>query len=353
MNEAPIPNGRPSYETGIECCQKSYANQASGVCVSSLPQAPSTPSGPPPGQLPQSIATHARQRSNFITYKCDSYADFPIDSLVVDILFDYEVSVGYTSQPQHLLPDLKKQIMNDLAHNLGCQTSLQRNLRRTTDDGVLLGFRSVEGGDVIDGEKGSCSESEADPSPPNSRCVPVTGHLAAFVKRNTSIDVMIATKDVILNSIQDDMAASKGYSNLTQRIVYVSEHGSKLQHHQNNGDRVDESSNTIYIVVIVVLVFMVGITAGLLLKRKRGQAGQIAPGVDTSSDKCIDYGHSSASSSQENNETDEHQNSIIDHAEFLSGKFASVASVASVGDSSSDGSRDCDDSSSSSDGEQP
>ena len=49
VNEAPLPSGRPSYDTGDECCQKAYAGQASGVCVSSLPQAPSGPSGSPPG----------------------------------------------------------------------------------------------------------------------------------------------------------------------------------------------------------------------------------------------------------------------------------------------------------------
>ena len=49
VNEAPIPSGRPSYDTGLDCCQGSYGGQASGGCVSSLPQAPSAPSGSPPG----------------------------------------------------------------------------------------------------------------------------------------------------------------------------------------------------------------------------------------------------------------------------------------------------------------
>ena len=48
-NEAPLPSGRPAYDTGADCCAKAYSGQASGVCVSSLPQAPTAPSGSPPG----------------------------------------------------------------------------------------------------------------------------------------------------------------------------------------------------------------------------------------------------------------------------------------------------------------
>jgi len=45
LNDAPAPSGRPSYDTGTECCGKAYGSQASGNCLSSLPQAPSLPNG--------------------------------------------------------------------------------------------------------------------------------------------------------------------------------------------------------------------------------------------------------------------------------------------------------------------
>lgn len=44
-NEAPSPNGRPSYDTGVECCEKAYAGQASGACRKSLPQGPANGNG--------------------------------------------------------------------------------------------------------------------------------------------------------------------------------------------------------------------------------------------------------------------------------------------------------------------
>ena len=47
VNKAPIPGGRPAYDTGSECCQKAYANQASGVCLDSLPQALPPSNGSP------------------------------------------------------------------------------------------------------------------------------------------------------------------------------------------------------------------------------------------------------------------------------------------------------------------
>ena len=36
INELPLPTGRPNYSSGEGCCQASYGNQASGICLSSL-----------------------------------------------------------------------------------------------------------------------------------------------------------------------------------------------------------------------------------------------------------------------------------------------------------------------------
>lgn len=227
---------------------------------------------------------HESQRNNFITYNCGS-VDIPSDSLVVDILFDYEISVDLTAQPRHLLPNLKKQIMDDLAHTLDCRKSVRRNLRTSKHKG-LLGFHSVEGGDVIDDKKGSCSES----TEANDTCVPVIGHLAAFIERNATVDVMIAAKDIILNSIQEDMA-DLGHSNLTQRIVYVSEH---VQTHSNTSGLVgsNKSRNTPYGIIILFPITMLGVMAILLLKRKSDNEGLTSKYVSDGDDSCDDSIHS-------------------------------------------------------------
>jgi len=315
VNEVPPPNGRQSYDTGVDCCNMAYTNQASGICLSSAPRPSLSSSDKASTSLPgnsladsyfSSFRTHARKRNNFITYNCGSNVDIPMDSLIVDILFDYEISVPLTAQPQHLLPNLKKQIMDDLATTLGCQMSLRRNLRRASKYDGLLGFHSIMGGDVIDGKKGSCSES----AETNEACVPVIGHLAAFVERNATADIVIATKDIILKSIQDDM----GHSNLTQRIVYVSEHGNEPQHHSNNsgldGDSIEFSSTTsTYVIIILFPASMLGVMAVLLLKRKE-ETNQDAEEssanfvVNTTPTSCCDQGLASKSASGGDNSCD-------------------------------------------------
>ncbi|KAL7538429.1 hypothetical protein ACHAXR_012772, partial [Thalassiosira sp. AJA248-18] len=280
VNEDLNPSGRPSYDTGAECCAKSYANQASGVCLSSLPKQSSTLDSSSSDLTPgaslvdafvSSMTTHARQRSSFIAYNCGSTTDTPLDSLVVDILFDYEVSIDQMSQASHLLPELKTKIMNDLSHSLGCHASSQRNLRRTTEVGVILGYHSAEGSDVVDGEKGSCSE---DPGTDGEKCVPVIGHIAAFIQRSASADAVIAAKAVILHGIQDGIA-SNSYSNLTHNVVYVGEHGNESEQLGNTRSFDDDSTKSrsapYVAIAIVALAIMFGVVAVLQLKRKAKQ----------------------------------------------------------------------------------
>ena len=133
--------------------------------------------------------------------------------------------------------------------------------------------------------KGSCSES----TEANDTCIPVIGHLAAFMERNATVDVVIATKDVILNSIQEDMA-DLGHSNLTQRIVYVSEH---IQQHAKTSGLVGSSNkarSTPYAIIILFPITMLGVMAVLLLKRKGDNGGLTSKYVsyeDGSSDDSV------------------------------------------------------------------
>ena len=59
-NEAPVPGGRPTFDSGAECCEKAYAGQASGACLDSLPQAPSPSTDSRPGTPtdPGPVAPH-------------------------------------------------------------------------------------------------------------------------------------------------------------------------------------------------------------------------------------------------------------------------------------------------------
>merc|ERR1711966_197963 len=41
-NKLPIPNGRPTYTTQLDCCKAAYGGQVSGMCFSQLPSPPTT-----------------------------------------------------------------------------------------------------------------------------------------------------------------------------------------------------------------------------------------------------------------------------------------------------------------------
>ena len=154
ISKSPIPNGIQSYYSGFDCCNHAYANQASGACLESLPRLYPTLKDQSPefrALFNSTAPNNARQKNNLLAFNCGGGIDIPLDALIIDILFDYEIAAAPSAQPGHILPSLKKQIMDDLASKLGCQGSLRRNLRQ--EDGELLGFYSGVGGDVIDSVK--------------------------------------------------------------------------------------------------------------------------------------------------------------------------------------------------------
>ena len=66
INELPLPTGRPNYSSGEGCCQASYGNQASGLCLSSLntDQITSIPSTGVPTLRPTSMSPTTNNSSS-------------------------------------------------------------------------------------------------------------------------------------------------------------------------------------------------------------------------------------------------------------------------------------------------
>jgi hypothetical protein len=286
-----------------------YAGQASGHCLSSLPASewePTIDSGiaqvyvaesfastsnvtsssnliePSMANSFASLASHARMQYNFIEYKCGSDDDIPMDSQVVDILYDYEISLDHSAHAKHILPELKKHILDDLADSLGCHQSSRRRLRRTIDGDVLLGFRSAQGSDVVDGKKGTCAQS---PGSDGEACVPIIGHLAAFIKSSSSADDVQAAKHDILSNIRDDMTSNiNSYSNTTRQIVFVSEHGQddvQPPGEPSSGTDLSQRRNPAKLVfAIILLVILFGVAVAYVVKRKREDQHGNGPHVD-------------------------------------------------------------------------
>ena len=250
INEMPIPSGRLFYDSGSECCQRAYGQQASGVCLDSLPLGDSI--------APMSEATTG---NDFISYDCGGNEGV-VDSLQIDIAYDYEI---YGENGEEILPELKEQMMAALAESLGCVASSGRSLE-TTDDQVILGFQSAEGTDMINSQ-GSCDGSI-------SECIPVVGHLVAYVQSDASSDSVSTTKNLILDQIKDDITTNRdSYSNLTQNIVFVSEHRNDHQHPNVavNAEETttDQSGNLAVIIILAVLVSLVVVAIQVLLVVKK------------------------------------------------------------------------------------
>lgn len=229
-NKAPLPHGRPTYSSQSECCEFAYRGQASGACVN---HSPGDTAGDNPVSFAESFSSefmtpHAAVRSSFITYSCGDSSTIPYDTAILDILFDYEISLPQNVQASHILPSLKKQIMDSLATSLNCQLTQRRGLRKV--EGVLLGFQSVDGSDVIDGDKASCIKSQ---QLDGEACYPVIGHIGAIMKFEASNDEVLFVKSDVLNNIRTRMETESIVDVDSSGIKYVSEHDDSHEEHDS------------------------------------------------------------------------------------------------------------------------
>jgi len=238
VNDSPVPGGRPTYTTGSECCSFAYAGQASNACVNALSPSSSGESGQSGGSpqlqtfedniesgrtyadiFASSYSSESRLRSNLKVFSCDGSEDIPMDSKIIDILFDYEYEVALPKTlAGHLIPSLKHEILNDLAVKLDCHALSSRRFLRQSQSG-LLGFLSADGSDVVNDEKSLCSKS---PSDDGHTCLPVVGHVAIAVEPHAEFDVVLESKELVLRKLQETLSSQT----FSDNVLYVGEHNS-------------------------------------------------------------------------------------------------------------------------------
>jgi len=260
-NKAPLPHGRPIYSSQSECCEFAYRGQASGACVNHIPGDSYKLVSFAETFTSDFMAPHAALRSNFIVYSCGESDTIPHETAIMDILFDYEVSLPQNVQAKHTLPTLKKEIMDSLASSLNCQiTQRRRGLRKVADE-VLLGFQSLEGSDVLDGEKGSCKETqEVD----GERCYPVIGHIAAVLKFEASNDEVLDVKKDILKNIRHMMDGNSISD--SPGIKYVNEHDiDNIQQAQVSNIEAEVKADSGSQTWVAVICSLLGIAFGVAL----------------------------------------------------------------------------------------
>ncbi|KAL7427961.1 hypothetical protein ACHAXM_001095, partial [Skeletonema potamos] len=261
-NKFPLPHGRPIYASQSECCEFAYRGQASGACVNHKPSDTYELVSFAETFTSEFMAPHAALRSNFVVYSCGESNSIPYDTAIMDILFDYEVLLPRTVQAQHALPTVKKEIMDSLASSLNCQmiTRRRRGLRQVVDGGLLLGFQSLDGSDVIDGDKGSCTEKEGD----GDRCFPVIGHIAALLKFQSSNDEVLDVKKDILKNIRHVMNGNS--ISHTSGIKFVNEHDiENIQQAQVSNPEADATADSGSRPWVAVVCCLIGIAVGVAL----------------------------------------------------------------------------------------
>jgi len=273
-NKAPLAHGRPTYssQTQTECCEFAYRGQASGACVNHVSRSRDTPNKPVSSAesfTTEFMAPHAVLRSNFITYSCGESNTIPYNTAIMDIFYYYEVLLPQTVQVKHALPSLKKEIMDGLADTLNCQMSDYRRGLRKVLDGTLFGFQSVEGSDVIDEEKGSCTVTQ---EKDGEMCYPVIGHIAAVMKIDSTNDEVLGVKNDILDNIRHTMAGNS----ISSGIEHINAMSMKamiplaLEKLMILEPVTTDSSNRAWVAVVCCfLVIAVVVTLTLLVMKRR------------------------------------------------------------------------------------
>eukprot|EP00804_Cyclotella_cryptica_P016182 CCRYP_005704-RA/>CCRYP_005704-RA protein AED:0.09 eAED:0.09 QI:0/0.84/0.78/1/0.92/0.85/14/873/1725 len=294
INESPVPANRPWYTTQSECCEKAYGGQASGACLEGTRDIVSIQSD---GSFANAFTSYLQSRKygDFIVYTCNPLPEIPPNSGTLDISYDYEYSVPQTIRADLVLPDLKVRMMGHLAERFGCESTVQRNLRQANGDDVLLGFQSAEGSDEIDTKKAYCKLPD-DEDAAAFACVPVKGHLVAFIQQDTPREVVELIKNKILESLADGQYTSEAI----HKVVYIGEPHANL--YASHADTTVESAThgAAWISVLASLLSIIAIVLIALffvIRRKNAmQIREVYQDKENSIEEEAGNGHTSRTS---------------------------------------------------------
>jgi hypothetical protein len=180
------------------------------------------------------------------------------------VTYDYEFSVPKSIRADLVLTDVKRRMMDHIASEFGCEsTAVPRKL--STEVGGIVGLQSSSFSDEIDTKIARCRH----PLDESFICVPVIGHLVAFVNDGSSPSEIKQAKNRILASI----AAGQYTSESIRDVVFIGEHSDKspsIQIQQN------ESAHTVWIPVVISLFIIIAIVSmGLYIVIKRRRSRRI------------------------------------------------------------------------------
>jgi hypothetical protein len=274
VSESPVPDNRPWYYTQSECCEKVYGGQTSGACLEGLELVPIQSAGSLANEFTSYL--QSQRYNDLIIYSCD-VPEIPQSSTAVDISYEYEYSVPMSIRADLALTDLKRRMMEHVANEFSCQSAVPRKLRRTEGE-VIVGFQTSGLGDEIDTQKAHCKE----PSEGSFVCVPVIGHLVAFIEHDTAPSEIAQAKTRILKAIAEGRYASESI----QKVVYIGEHSKRPLPVQIQQSSETAPRQTWIPVVASLLSIAAVVSLGLLILRKKRRSVKIQEQYDEEEQEC-------------------------------------------------------------------
>ena len=317
VNKSPVPDNRPYYSNQSECCKKVYGGQASGSCLEGLDD--ENASIQSEGSLANSFTSYLQSQrfKDLMVYSCSS-TEVPQSSRAIDISYDYEFSVPKTVRADLALTDLKRRMMEHIAGEFGCQNAI-RKLRQTQDGDTIVGIQSSGWSDEIDTKTAQCRQ----PSGSAVVCVPVVGHLVAFLKTDNPSEIM-HTKTRILEAL----AQGEYTSESIQNVEFIGERSTPILQEMQQ-EPVTHSQSWVFVVASLFLVMSVAL-AGIYVVFKRRKSSKIQDEEHESSEKgTIEHTHRLSECSLPRSEFDDHnfstENDDDDH-EYGGEKYDTFAS---------------------------
>jgi hypothetical protein len=262
VNKSPVPDNRLYYSTQSECCKKVYGGQASGSCLEGLDN--ENASIQSNGSFADSFTSYLQSQrfKELMVYSCGS-TEIPQSSRVIDISYDYEFSVPKTVRADLALTELKRRMMEHVASEFGCQNTTPRKLRRTKEE-EIVGIQSSGWSDEIDTKTAQCRQ----PSGSTVVCVPVVGHLVAFLKTdNPSVITYAKTR------IFEALAQGEYTSESIQNVEFIGVHSNKPILHEMQQEPVTRSQSWVFVVASLFLVMSA--VAGMIVVFKRRKSSKI------------------------------------------------------------------------------
>jgi hypothetical protein len=229
--------------------------------------------------VPNDLSTESQEASHdsqtptsLVVYSCKDDADPRLNSLSMDIPFEYEAYISSKANQIEAMKDLKYKIFRDVGSSLGCTiSSSKRRLRYAAEFEVISGFQSI-----INSHSDVSTRCDASIYDETVICLSAMSYLTAFVNHNSPDNDVEESKRLILSIIEDGMRNGNYISDDVRQVVFTSKgdepptfdsiQSSKME---SNDHTSTDSPAWIPIVVTLLMLAVVALNVAFIRRYKR------------------------------------------------------------------------------------